>query len=251
MRMKVTSGQQHTAEGEGGASGTTPRLRTRPGGTRMPGAMAASLGGTREGRSGGEQEPRPGDPELKPQIIRAKCTNNKRYSQKKQKKVDFFFFIHASSLPGRPPANFQLDGSASASQGVLRSGAAGQCWLLAVCASVFSDVCAGGRRPARRTATLSVRRLVRARTSSGRSGQMARSSRRRRLACFARSLASCSGGVRGVARGNGSGVCFIFFFLSFFLLGCAFCEAATDYDDDLPRHMPAPPFGSRKGPNLL
>ena len=31
----------------------------------MPGARAASLGGTREVRSGGEQEPRPGDPEFK------------------------------------------------------------------------------------------------------------------------------------------------------------------------------------------
>ena len=138
-----------------------------------------------------------------------------------------FFFLYLGNLGARsPPANFQLDMSASASQGVLRSGAAGQCWLLAVCASVFSDVCAGGRRPARRTAKLSVRRLVRARTSSGRSGQMARSSRRRRLACFARCLASSSGGVRGVARGNGgaSGVFFIFFFFffSFFLLGCAF-----------------------------
>ena len=226
MRMKVTSGQQHTAEGEGGASGTTPRLCARPGGTRMPGAMAASLGGTREDRSGGEQEPRPGDPEFKLLKIRAKCKNNKKIIPKKTKKnVRFFFFIRATSLPGRPPANFQLDGSASASQGVLRSGAAGQCWLLAVCASVFSDVCAGGRRPARRTAKLSVRRLVWARTSSGRSGQMARSSRRRRLACFARCLASSSGRVRGVARGNGgaSGVFFIFFFFfSFFLLGCAF-----------------------------
>ena len=228
MRMKVTRGQQHTAEGEGGASGTTPRLRTRPGGTRMPGAMAASLGGTREDRSGGEQEPRPGDPEFKLLKIRAKFKNNKKIIPKNENKIDFFFFIRASSLPGRPPANLQLDRSASASQGVLRSGAAGQCWLLAVCASVFSDVCAGGRRPARRTAKLSVRRLVRARTSSGRSGQMARSSRRRRLACFARCLASSSGGVRGIARGNGgaSGVFFIFFFFffffSFFLLGCAF-----------------------------
>ena len=117
---------------------------------------------------------------------------------------------------------FQLVGSASVSMWLLSSGAAGL-WLLVVCASVFNDVCAGGRRPARRTATLSVRRLVWARTSSGKSGHMARSSRRRRLACFARSLASCCGEVRGVARGNG--VFFIFLFLSFFsvfLLGCAF-----------------------------
>ncbi len=140
--------------------------------------------------------------------------------QKTKKEWDFFFFIWATSLPGRPPANFQLDGSASASLVLLSSGAAAL-WLLVVSASVFNDVCAGGRRPARRTATLSVCKLVWVSTSSGRSGHMARSSRRRRLACFARSLASCSGGVRGVARGNGNGVFFILLF-SFFLLGGAF-----------------------------
>ena len=62
----MTRGQQHTAEGDGGAKGATPRLRTRTGGARMPGTRAASPGGTREGRSGGERgTPRPGDPELK------------------------------------------------------------------------------------------------------------------------------------------------------------------------------------------
>ena len=92
MRMKVTSGQQHTAEGEGGASGTTPRLCTRPGGTRMPGAMAASLGGTREVRSGGEQEPRPGDPEFKLLKIRAKCKNNKEIIPKTKTKKSGIIF---------------------------------------------------------------------------------------------------------------------------------------------------------------
>ena len=124
---------------------------------------------------------------------------------------------NASSWPASPRARY------------------GQIWLLAVGAraSVFSAVCAGGRRPAWRTAKLSVRRLVWARTSSGRSGQIARSSRRRRLACSARSLASFSCEVRGVARGIGGarGVFFIFifififvffFFFFFFLLGSAF-----------------------------
>ena len=70
----------------------------------------------------------------------------------------------------------QLAGSASDSLG-LSSGAAG------LLVDVFNDVCAGGRRPARRTATLSVRKLVWVNTSSDRSGHMARSSLRRRLAC--------------------------------------------------------------------
>ena len=187
-RRLRTRGLQHTAEGDGGASGITPRLHTRPGGMRMPGARAASLG-TREDRRGGEQEPRPGDPEFKLKYARNARTI-KDNPQKMKQKWDYLFIVRASSLPGRPSANFRLDGSASASQGVLSSGAAGQCWLLAVCASAFNDVCAGGRRPAWRTATLSVRRLVRARTSSGKSGHMARSSRMRRLACFARSLAN-------------------------------------------------------------
>ena len=67
LRMKVSRGQQPIAEGGGGARGATPRLRTRPGGARtVPGARAASLGGTREGRSGGDQGmPRPGDPGFK------------------------------------------------------------------------------------------------------------------------------------------------------------------------------------------
>ena len=66
LRMKVSRGQQPIAEGDGGARGATPRLRTWPGGARMPGARAASPGGTREGRSGGDQgTPRPGDPEFK------------------------------------------------------------------------------------------------------------------------------------------------------------------------------------------
>ena len=61
-RLLRTSGQHRTAEGDGGANGTTPR--TRPGGMRMPGAMATSLG-TREDRSGSEQQPMPGDPKIK------------------------------------------------------------------------------------------------------------------------------------------------------------------------------------------
>ena len=66
MRMKVSRGQQPVAEGDGGARGATPRLRTWPGGARMPGARAASPGGIREGRSGGDQgTPRPGDTEFK------------------------------------------------------------------------------------------------------------------------------------------------------------------------------------------
>ena len=71
-----TIGLQHTAEGEGGASGSAPRLHTRPGGTRMPGAIAASLG-TREDRSGGEQQPRPGDPKFKLKYARTARAINK------------------------------------------------------------------------------------------------------------------------------------------------------------------------------
>ena len=108
----------------------------------------------------------------------------------------------------------QLVGSASVSLGLLSSGAAG------LLGGVFNDVCAGGRRPARRTATLSVRKLVWVNTSSDRSGHMTRSALRRRLACFARALISCSGEACGVARGNGIAV-YNFLFLSF-LLSCAF-----------------------------
>ena len=71
----------------------------------MPGAMAASLGGTREDRSGGEQEPRPGDPEFKLLKIRAKCKNNKKIIQKNDKKVGLSFYS-GNLVAGSPPCKF-------------------------------------------------------------------------------------------------------------------------------------------------
>ena len=53
-RRLRNSDHQHIEEGEGGVNGTAARLHTRPGGTMMPGAMAASIGGTREDRNGGK-----------------------------------------------------------------------------------------------------------------------------------------------------------------------------------------------------
>ena len=110
---------------------------------------------------------------------------------------DFFTMVVPLNSRGmasaRRPWRNQLVGSTSVSLG-LSSGADG------LLAGVFNDVCAGGRRPARRTATLSVRKLVWVNTSSGKSGHMTRSFLRRRLACFARALISSSGEVCGVAR---------------------------------------------------
>ena len=105
----------------------------------------------------------------------------------------------------------QLVGSTSVSLGLI----SGADRLLA---SVFNDVCAGGWRPARRTATLSVRKLVWVNTSSGKSGHMTRSFLRRRLTCFARAWASFSGELWADARGIGvavvlfvllAGLCFL------------------------------------------
>ena len=117
---------------------------------------------------------------------------------------DFFTKVvplNSGGMARRPWRN-QMDGSTSVSLGV----GSGADELLA---DVFNDVCAGRRRPARRTAALSVRKLVWANTSSGKSGHMTRSFLRRRLTCFARALISSSGGVRGVARGSGIAVMLI------------------------------------------
>ena len=88
--------------------------------------------------------------------------------------------------------------------------------LMNSCVAGFNDVCAGRRRPARRTATLSIYKLVWANTSSDRCGHITRSAFRRRLACLARACASFS----GVMRGNGIAVVLVVrVAVSFFVIG--------------------------------
>ena len=82
-----------------------------------------------------------------------------------------------------------------------------------------NEVCAGRRRPARRTATLSVYKLVWVNTSSDRCGHITRSAFRRRLACLARACASFFGDMRRGAGGNGIAVVLVVLAGSSFVIG--------------------------------